>query len=74
MRSLFGLRSGPALTVPLRFCVAFPLVFHTLAGYRHLVWDATQKGIDNASADKSSKALFAGSFAASAALAALELP
>ena len=90
--------------IPLKFCVSFPLVFHTLGGYRHLVrtppecirfladcsqplththplarawlqfWDFTQRGIDNASADASSKALFAGSFAASAALALLELP
>jgi succinate dehydrogenase (ubiquinone) cytochrome b560 subunit len=59
--------------VPLKFGVAFPLVFHSLAGYRHLFWDATLKGIDNASADKSSKALFAVSFAASAALALTEL-
>lgn len=68
------LLSGPVLVLPLRFSVAFPLVYHTLAGYRHLYWDKTLKGIDNASADKSSKALFAGSFAASAALALLELP
>ena len=64
-------RSGPAVVLPLRFCVAFPLVFHTLSGYRHLVWDFTQKGIDNSSADKSSKALFGGSFALSALLAAM---
>ncbi len=38
------------------------------------VWDMTLKGIDNASADKSSKALFAASLAASAALAVTELP
>ena len=46
-------------------------MFHTLSGYRHLVWDFTQKGIDNSSADKSSKALFGGSFALSALLAAM---
>jgi succinate dehydrogenase (ubiquinone) cytochrome b560 subunit len=83
--------------VPLKFGVAFPIVYHSLAGYRHLVrtrqgraqntlgmhadvamcvqvWDMTLKGIDNASADKSSKALFAASLAASAALAVTELP
>ena len=60
--------------VPLKFGVAFPVVYHSLAGYRHLVWDFTLRGIDNASADTSSKALFAVSFAASAALAATELP
>jgi len=69
--SRLALRSGPAVVVPLRFCVAVPLVFHTLSGYRHLVWDFTQKGIDNASADKSSKALFGGSFALSALLSAM---
>ena len=70
-RSVLAFCSGPAVVVPLRFCVAFPLVFHTLSGYRHLVWDFTQKGIDNASADKSSKALFGGSFALSALLSAM---
>ena len=99
-------RSGPAVTLPLKFGVAFPIVYHTLGGFRHLVragfamsdnlrslppgqagltcrsaaachgpqiWDYTLRGIDNQSADTSSKALLAVSFAASAALAATTL-
>jgi hypothetical protein len=28
--------SGPAVTLPLKFGVAFPIVYHTLGGFRHL--------------------------------------
>ena len=53
---------------------ALTLIRPHFATSRAQYWDFTLKGIDNASADASSKALFAASFAASAALAMLELP
>ncbi|CEF98424.1 Succinate dehydrogenase/Fumarate reductase,transmembrane subunit [Ostreococcus tauri] len=61
---------SPVGVAPLKFALSFPFVFHTLGGFRHLVWDATTKGIDNASAKSTSVALFGASAAASAALAA----
>lgn len=30
-------RSGPLATVPIKFSLAFPIIFHTLSGFRHLV-------------------------------------
>jgi succinate dehydrogenase (ubiquinone) cytochrome b560 subunit len=62
--------TAPLAVVPVKFALGFPFVFHTLGGFRHLVWDTTIKGIDNASANSSSLALFGVSAAASAALAA----
>jgi succinate dehydrogenase (ubiquinone) cytochrome b560 subunit len=62
--------NAPLAVVPVKFALSFPFVFHTLGGFRHLVWDATTKGIDNESAKTSSMAMFGVSAAASAALAA----
>lgn len=63
----------PVVVVPLKFGLAFPVVYHTLGGFRHLVWDYSGRGIDNASAATSSRALAAASVAASAALACVSL-
>ena len=61
--------NAPLAVVPVKFALSFPFVFHTLGGFRHLVWDSTTKGIDNESANASSLAIFGVSAAASAALA-----
>ena len=61
---------APFAVMPAKFALSFPFVFHTLGGFRHLVWDTTTKGIDNESANTSSLAIFSASAAASAALAA----
>jgi len=61
---------APFAVMPTKFALSFPFVFHTLGGFRHLVWDATTKGIDNESANTSSLVIFSASAAASAALAA----
>ena len=62
--------SASVRLAPVKFALSFPFVFHTLGGFRHLVWDSTTKGIDNESANASSLAIFGVSAAASAALAA----
>ena len=53
--------SAPALVPVVKAIVAWPLVYHTLAGVRHLYWDYTAKGMDLASVELSSKALIASS-------------
>lgn len=35
--------AGPAVVLPLKFAISFPLVYHTLGGFRHMYWDYTQK-------------------------------
>lgn len=62
--------AAPFAVVPAKFALSFPFVFHTLGGFRHLVWDTTTRGIDNESANTSSLAMFGVSAVASAALAA----
>jgi len=62
--------NAPLAVAPVKFALSFPFVFHTLGGFRHLVWDSTTRGIDNESANASSLAMFGVSAAASAALAA----
>ena len=37
----------PMLVYPTKLALAFPFVFHTLGGFRHIVWDKTTSGIDN---------------------------
>eukprot|EP01098_Paradermamoeba_levis_P005173 TRINITY_DN21_c0_g1_i1.p1 TRINITY_DN21_c0_g1~~TRINITY_DN21_c0_g1_i1.p1 ORF type:complete len:212 (-),score=96.22 TRINITY_DN21_c0_g1_i1:101-667(-) len=34
-----SLKTSALLTGATKFCVAFPLVFHTFTGIRHLIWD-----------------------------------
>jgi len=62
--------AAPMLVTPAKFALSFPFVFHTLGGFRHLIWDTTMRGINNESANTTSLALFGVSAAASAALAA----
>ena len=54
-------QSAPAVVPVVKAIVAWPLVYHTLAGVRHLYWDYTAKGMDLASVELSSKALIAAS-------------
>ena len=53
--------SAPALVPVVKAIVAWPLVYHTLAGVRHLYWDYTAAGMDLAAVELSSKALIASS-------------
>jgi len=37
--ALKGLELGPAVMFPAKFIIAFPLIYHTGTGLRHLAWD-----------------------------------
>lgn len=53
-----------------RWCVAFPLTYHWLAGIRHLLWDFGIMKLDNIQhCTYSSAAIMGGSAAAATALA-----
>jgi succinate dehydrogenase (ubiquinone) cytochrome b560 subunit len=54
-----------------KFAVAFPLVYHYLGGIRHVLWDRNPAMLENASVEKSSQALIAGSAALASVLALL---
>jgi succinate dehydrogenase/fumarate reductase cytochrome b subunit len=59
---------GGSVIAPLaKGAVAFPLVYHYLAGVRHLMWDFQPDTLDNKQVEKSSWILLASS-------AALTLP
>ncbi|EGC33064.1 hypothetical protein DICPUDRAFT_98679 [Dictyostelium purpureum] len=45
----------PLLVYPAKFCIAFPLAYHTSTGIRHLFWDETQKGITTPLAESTCK-------------------
>eukprot|EP01128_Nolandella_sp_AFSM9_P011611 TRINITY_DN8412_c0_g1_i1.p2 TRINITY_DN8412_c0_g1~~TRINITY_DN8412_c0_g1_i1.p2 ORF type:complete len:166 (+),score=32.69 TRINITY_DN8412_c0_g1_i1:3-500(+) len=48
----------PAFVPFIKFIVAWPLVYHTLSGFRHWYWDFSSKGLDSlAQVDKSSRNL-----------------
>eukprot|EP01006_Ploeotia_vitrea_P045496 TRINITY_DN66947_c6_g2_i2.p2 TRINITY_DN66947_c6_g2~~TRINITY_DN66947_c6_g2_i2.p2 ORF type:complete len:190 (+),score=88.98 TRINITY_DN66947_c6_g2_i2:37-570(+) len=53
--------AAPALVPIAKGLVAFPLVYHYVAGLRHLFWDETAKGLDLESVDKSSYAVIGAS-------------
>ncbi|KYR00502.1 succinate dehydrogenase [Tieghemostelium lacteum] len=59
----------PLLVAPAKFCVAFPLVYHTLTGVRHLFWDETLKGLHIKEVDKSCLLILAVSIPISLILA-----
>jgi succinate dehydrogenase (ubiquinone) cytochrome b560 subunit len=61
--------TAPILVFPTKMAISFPFVYHTLGGFRHIYWDKTAKGIDNASGKTSSLALFAVSGVGAALLA-----
>jgi len=42
-----AVRNTSPILLPLaKFVVAFPLVYHSFAGVRHIIWDSTSKGLD----------------------------
>ena len=67
----------PLLVVPAKFVVAFPLVYHYVAGVRHMYWDHYKYGnsadknspLEVPAVEASSKAILAGGSAVAAALA-----
>jgi len=69
--------ASPAFTVLLKAGVSFPLIYHYLAGLRHVVWEHAKIGkqadktslLENETVDKSSKAIFVASVAGTLALA-----
>eukprot|EP01116_Phalansterium_solitarium_P006589 TRINITY_DN18919_c0_g1_i1.p1 TRINITY_DN18919_c0_g1~~TRINITY_DN18919_c0_g1_i1.p1 ORF type:complete len:203 (-),score=12.67 TRINITY_DN18919_c0_g1_i1:221-787(-) len=52
-------KSSPLLLPLVKGTVAFPFVYHTAAGIRHLIWDQTGKGFELPEIYKSSQLLFA---------------
>lgn len=52
--------AAPALVPVTKLLVGFPLVYHTVAGFRHIAWDATAKGLDLDSVELTSKAVVSG--------------
>ncbi len=73
------LKAAYPLLVPVaKAGITFPLVYHYLAGVRHLVWDTYHIGnqnskslLDKDAVESSSNALFAGSIALSGIIACL---
>jgi len=39
MEALKSLELGPAVMFPVKFIIAFPVMYHTMTGIRHMVWD-----------------------------------
>ena len=70
--------AAPLLVPVAKVAVTFPVIFHYMAGVRHLVWDTyhignqTEKSLlDKEQVEKSSNALFAAAIVASGLVAAL---
>ena len=63
-----------AMLVPAaKFVVAFPLVYHTLGGLRHIVWDVTAAGFDLKTMRITSQALFGVSLVGAGYLALITI-
>lgn len=78
--ALAGLRANyPLLAVPVKFTIAFPLVYHYLGGLRHFVWDLHKIGnqadktslLETPRVEQSSQILAGSSLAISVLLALL---
>lgn len=73
--------SYPLLVFPAKFVVAFPLLYHYLAGLRHMYWDHYKYGnqadkhspLEVPSVEASSRMVLVGGAALSAALAVYTL-
>ncbi|GMH84224.1 hypothetical protein TL16_g09855 [Triparma laevis f. inornata] len=50
-----------SLSIPAKFCVAFPLSYHFIGGVRHAYWDATPEAVTNEAVEKASYAVAGGS-------------
>jgi len=55
------LHSYPILLPVVKITFAFPVVYHYLAGLRHLFWDSTAKGLDLPAVALSTQVLFGSS-------------
>lgn len=66
--------SVPALVPIAKIIVSFPLIYHFLAGLRHLYWDATAKMLDLPAAELSSKILIGSSIVLAFGSAFITLP
>ena len=66
-------QAAPMLVPVAKAVVAFPLVFHTVAGIRHLVWDQTARGFDLPSMRTSSLAVAGIAAVGTLLLAAVQL-
>lgn len=53
--------SFPILVPVAKLTVAFPFVYHYLAGMRHMYWDYTAKGVDLEAAHKSAQVIIGSS-------------
>ncbi|KAK9841026.1 hypothetical protein WJX81_006358 [Elliptochloris bilobata] len=73
--------AAPALVLPAKFAVAFPLVYHYLGGARHVFWDKSLYGnmakkdspLENPMVDRSSQVLVWGSVVGTLAVASVSL-
>lgn len=65
--------SYPLLVGPTKAVVAFPFVYHYIAGARHLYWDATTSGLTAEQTDLSSKVVLGAAAAATLGLAVTHL-
>lgn len=71
-----AIRHTTLLLYPLKAGIAFPLVYHYLGGLRHIVWEKHTIGkqadkksyLENEVVDRTSKAIFAASIAATLGL------
>merc|ERR1711959_801949 len=70
--------TAPYLLPPAKLAITFPMIYHYMAGVRHLVWDTyhignqTEKSLlDKESVENSSNALFAAAIVMSGLVAAL---
>ena len=65
--------AAPALVPVVKAVVAWPVLYHTLAAVRHLLWDYTARGLDLSSVELTSKLLIAASIALSLGAAAVTI-
>lgn len=66
--------SVPVLMPLLKMVVAFPLVYHSVAGVRHLIWDKTARGLDLETLEMTTKVVVGGSVVVSFLLGFYTLP
>jgi hypothetical protein len=55
--------AAPALVLPAKFVVAFPLVYHYLGGVRHVIWDKAHYGNMARPAPRAARPAAAGALA-----------
>jgi len=56
---------GPAVASVAKISVAFPVVYHYIAGFRHIIWDSKPELLNNVDVEKSSWLLVGSSIALS---------